>query len=162
MTITVGETLPQATLSKLGAQGPEPVSVSALTKDRKVVLFGLPGAFTGTCSTAHVPSFMRNAEALKAKGVDEIVCVSVNDPFVMAAWDKDTGAGEAGLTFLADPSSELTKAIGMDFDFPALGFHGRSKRYAMLVENGVVKTLNMEVQAGTCDLTSGETMLEAV
>ena len=162
MTISVGDMLPAATLSKLGENGPEPVALSGLTEGRKVVIFGLPGAFTGTCSTAHVPSFMRNAEALKAKGVDDIICVSVNDPFVMAAWDKDTGAVAAGVTFLADPSSELTKGIGMDFDVPPIGFHARSKRYAMLAENGVVKVLNLDENAGTCDLSSGETMLEAV
>lgn len=162
MTISVGEKLPSATLCTLGENGPQAVSLSSLIDGRKVVIFGLPGAFTGTCSTAHVPSFMRNAEALKAKGVDEIICVSVNDPFVMAAWDKDTGAGASGVTFLADPSSDLTKGTGMDFDAPAIGFTARSKRYAMLVDDGVVKVLNLDEEAGTCNLSSGETMLEAV
>lgn len=162
MTISVGDALPSATLCKLGKAGPEPVVLSSLTKDRKVVIFGLPGAFTGTCSTAHVPSFMRSAAALKAKGVDDIICVSVNDPFVMAAWDKDTGAGAVGVTFLADPDSALTKGIGMDFDVPPLGFFGRSKRYALLAEDGVVKVLNLDEDAGTCNLSSGETMLDAL
>ena len=162
MTISIGDKLPSATLCKLGEDGPQPVALSSLIEGRKVVIFGLPGAFTGTCSTAHVPSFMRSAEALKAKGVDEIICVAVNDPFVMAAWDKDTGAGAAGITFLADPSSDLTKGIGMDFDVPPIGFNARSKRYAMLAEDGVVKVLNLDEEAGTCNLSSGETMLDAL
>jgi peroxiredoxin len=162
MTISIGDTLPEATLSRLGDDGPEPVTLSSLTTGRKVVIFGLPGAFTGTCSTAHVPSFMKNADALRAKGVDQIICVSANDPFVMAAWDKDTGASAAGVTFLADHNSELTKGTGMDFDVPAIGFHGRSKRYALLAENGVVKVLNLDENAGTCNLSSGETMLDAL
>ncbi|GAA6208968.1 peroxiredoxin [Cognatishimia sp. WU-CL00825] len=162
MTISIGASLPEATLSKMGAEGPETVSLSSLTSGRKVVLFGLPGAFTGTCSTAHVPSFMRSAEALKAKGVDDIICVAVNDPFVMAAWEKDTGAGAAGITMLADASSELTKAIGMDFSVPPIGFQDRSKRYALLAEDGKVKVLNLDEEAGVCNLSSGETMLEAV
>lgn len=162
MTLSVGDTLPDATLSKLGDAGPEGVSLASLTKDRKVVLFGLPGAFTGTCSTAHVPSFMRSAEALKAKGVDEIICVSVNDPFVMAAWDKDTGAGAAGITMLADPQAEFTKAVDMGFTVPPIGFFDRSKRYALMAENGEVKVLQIDEDAGTCNLSSGETMLEAI
>ncbi|MGH1447098.1 MAG: peroxiredoxin [Cognatishimia sp.] len=162
MTISVGDKLPEATLSKMGAEGPETVSLSSLTNGRKVVLFGLPGAFTGTCSTAHVPSFMRNADALKSKGVDEIICVSVNDPFVVDAWAKDTGADKAGITMLADAQSELTKAIDMAFSVPAIGFHDRSKRYALLAENGDVKVVNLDEDAGVCNLSSGETMLEAV
>lgn len=162
MSISVGDILPEATLSRMGAEGPETVSLSSLTKGRKVVLFGLPGAFTGTCSTSHVPSFMRAAEALKAKGVDEIICVSVNDPFVMAAWDKGTGAGEAGITMLADPQSEFTKAVDMAFSVPPIGFHDRSKRYALWAQDGEVKMVNVDEQAGTCDLSSGDVMLEAV
>ncbi|MGH1463838.1 MAG: peroxiredoxin [Cognatishimia sp.] len=162
MTISIGASLPDATLSKMGANGPETVSLASLTKGRKVVLFGLPGAFTGTCSTAHVPSFMRSADALKAKGIDEIICVAVNDPFVMDAWEKNTGAGEAGITMLADSSSELTKTIGMDFSVPAIGFQDRSKRYALMAEDGAVKVLNLDEDAGVCNLSSGDTMLDAV
>lgn len=162
MPIQVGDTLPNATLSRMGENGPETVELSSLTTDRKVVLFGLPGAFTGTCSTAHVPSFLRNAEALKAKGVEDIICVSVNDPFVMSAWDKDTGAADGGLTFLADPESTFTKAVDLAFSVPAIGFHDRSKRYALLAENGVVKAVNIDEEAGVCNVSSGETMLDAL
>ena len=96
MTMTTGTTLPDATLCQMGAEGPETVQMADLLKGRKVVIFGLPGAYTGTCSTAHVPSFMRTIDAMKAKGVDEVICLSVNDPFVMDAWSKDTGAGDVG------------------------------------------------------------------
>ena len=160
--IKTGDTLPDATFQKLGADGPEGVKVSDLTKGRKVVLFGLPGAFTGTCTTAHVPSFIRTADQFKAKGVDEIVCVSVNDVFVMKAWGESTGAAAAGITMLGDAASEFTKAIGLDFDAPPAGLYGRSKRYSMYIEDGVVKNLNLEESPGVCDLSGGETLLEQI
>ncbi|MBT9384122.1 peroxiredoxin [Pseudooceanicola sp. CBS1P-1] len=162
MTLSTGDTLPDATLVTLTAEGPKPVSMKDKTAGRKVVIFGLPGAFTGTCSTAHVPSFMRTIDAFKAKGVDEVICVSVNDPFVMDAWSKDTGAGAAGLTFLADASSDFTKAIGMNFSAPAIGFADRSKRYALYAEDGVVKVFNLEENPGVCEMSAGETLLEAI
>ena len=160
--ISVGDTLPEATLSRVGAKGPEPVKVSDLTKGKKVALFGLPGAFTSTCSSAHLPSFMRTAEQFRAKGVDHIICISVNDPFVMKAWDDQHGAGAAGVELLADGMSELTKAMGMEFSAPAIGFTDRCKRFSAYVEDGVVKSLNMETAAGVCDLTAGETLLDQV
>ncbi|MDO6729679.1 peroxiredoxin [Marinovum sp. 2_MG-2023] len=162
MTISVGDTLPQATLLQMGGEGPEAVELSPKLAGRKVVLFGLPGAYTGTCSTAHVPSFIRNKAAFDGKGVDEIICVSVNDPFVMQAWGEATGATEAGLTFLGDADGSFTKSIGMDFDAPPAGLHGRSKRYALLVEDGVVKVLNEEASPGTCEISSGEALLAEV
>lgn len=162
MTITTGATLPDATLLQMGAKGPEGVNLGEKLKGRKVVIFGLPGAFTGTCSTAHVPSFMRTMDGFKAKGVDEVICVSVNDPFVMAAWSKDTGAGDAGITMLGDAMSEFTTAIGMDFTAPPVGFVGRSKRYSMLVDNGVVTILNEEGSPGECEISAGETLLAAL
>ena len=162
MTIAVGDTLPEATLMKLGEKGPEPVELSALTSGRKVVIFGLPGAFTGTCTTAHVPSFIRTKDKFDAKGVDEIICVSVNDPFVMGAWGESTGAAAAGITMLGDPHSAFTKAIGMEFDAPPVGLMGRSKRYAMLVEDGVVKVLHAEESPGECGISAGEGLLEAI
>lgn len=147
---------------KVGAEGPEPVGVESLTKGRKVILFGLPGAFTSTCSSAHLPSFMRNMDAFKEKGVDEVICLSVNDPFVMDAWDKNTQAAEAGVTLLADPSGALTVAMGLEFSVPEIGFVNRSKRYAALLEDGVVKVLNVEESPGTCEISAGETMLAAL
>ncbi|MBO9401090.1 peroxiredoxin [Shimia sp. R9_3] len=162
MTISVGDNIPEGTLMKVGAEGPEPVSVESLTKGRKVILFGLPGAFTGTCSSAHLPSFMRNMDAFKEKGVEEVICLSVNDPFVMDAWDKNTQAAEAGVTLLADPSGALTVAMGLEFSVPEIGFLNRSKRYAALLEDGVVKVLNVEESPGVCEVSAGETMLSAL
>ena len=162
MMISKGDKLPTATLSRMGENGPEPVKLDDRIKGRKVVIFGLPGAYTGTCTSAHVPSFMRTRDPFAAKGEDEIICVSVNDPFVMKAWGASTGATDAGLTFLADADSSFTGAIGMQFDAPPAGFFNRSKRYAMLVENGVVQVVNLEDSPGTCTMSSGEALLEQV
>ena len=162
MAISVGDRLPDGQLYRMGANGPEAVEVEALSKGRKVVIFGLPAAFSGTCTSAHLPSFMRTREAFGAKGVEEVICVAVNDAFTMAAWDKDTGAGAAGITMLGDASGAFTKAIGLDFDFPQAGLFGRSQRYAMLVEDGVVQKLNTEVKGGVCELSAGEVLLEQI
>ncbi|WP_170525795.1 peroxiredoxin [Ruegeria arenilitoris] len=160
--ISTGDTLPEATLIQMGADGPEEVRVSSKVKGSKVVIFAVPGAFTPTCHSAHVPSFMRTKDQFAAKGVDEIICVSVNDPFVMKAWGEATGATAAGLTMLADPASEFTKAIGMDFDAPPAGLIARSKRYAMLVEDGKVVALNLEESPGACEISAGEGLLEVI
>lgn len=160
--ISTGDNLPEATLLQMGADGPEEVRISDKTKGRKVVIFAVPGAYTGTCTTAHVPSFMRTKDQFDAKGVDEILCVSVNDPFVMSAWGESTGASAAGLTMLADGAAEFTKAIGMDFDAPPVGLYARSKRYAMLVEDGKVVVLNLEENPGVCETSAGEGLLEAI
>lgn len=160
--ISTGDTLPDATLIHMGSDGPEEVRVSEKTKGRKVVIFAVPGAFTGTCTTAHVPSFIRTKGQFDAKGVDEIICVSVNDPFVMGAWGESTGATAAGLTMLSDAASEFTKAIGMDFDAPPVGLIARSKRYAMLVEDGKVTALNLEESPGTCEISAGEGLLDVI
>ena len=162
MTISVGDTLPDATLLIFGAEGPEPVKMSDKVKGRKIVIFGLPGAYTRTCSAAHVPSFIRTKTDFDASGVDEIICVSVNDPFVMAAWAKDTGAEEAGLTFLGDAGAEFTKAIGMNWTAEPAGFYDRSRRYALYAEDGVVKVLNVEDGPGACEISAGETLLAAI
>lgn len=162
MTIKTGDTLPDATFLVAGEEGPEQVSLADKLKDRKVVIFGLPGAFTNTCTSAHLPSFMITYDDFKAKGVDEIICVSVNDPFVMKAWGVSTGAAGVGITLLADAESAFTTAIGMQFSAPAVGFVDRSKRYSMLVENGVVTILNEEISRGTCQISAGETLLEAL
>lgn len=162
MTISMGDTLPDATLLTMGETGPEAVRMGDRLKGRKVVIFGLPGAYTGTCTSAHVPSFIRTKAAFDAKGVDEIICVSVNDPFVMAAWAKDTGATEAGLTFLGDAGAEFTKAIGMNWTAEPAGFYDRSRRYALYAEDGVVKVLNLEDGPGVCEVSAGEALLEQI
>ncbi|MBY6090688.1 peroxiredoxin [Maritimibacter alkaliphilus] len=162
MTISQGDTLPGATLIAPTAEGPAPVALADKLAGRKVVIFGLPGAYTGVCSTAHVPSFIAAMDDLKAKGVDEVICVSVNDPFVMGAWSKDTGAGEAGITMLCDPESAFTTAIGLDFSAPPAGLINRSKRYAMAVEDGKVTVLHLEESPGTCDISGGKSMVAAL
>ena len=162
MSISVGDKLPEATLLRMGENGPEQVALSGLTAGKKVVIFGLPGAYTGTCSTAHVPSFVRNKAALDEKGVDAVICVSVNDPFVMKAWGETTGAADAGLTMLSDAESTFTKALGMDFDAPPAGLLARSKRYAMLVEDGKVVILNAEASPGECEISAGEGLLDSM
>lgn len=162
MTISAGQTLPEATLIRMGANGAEQVSISALTKGRKVVIFGVPGAFTPTCHSAHVPSFIRTKDGFAAKGVDEIICVSVNDPFVMKAWGEATGANAAGLSLLADADSSFTKALGLAFDAPPVGLLARSKRYALYAEDGVVKALHLEESPGTCEISGGESLLKAI
>lgn len=160
MTVKVGDTLPDATLTAMGEGGPEPVSLADKVKGRKVVLFAVPGAFTGTCTTAHVPSFIRTKDGFADKGVDEIICVSVNDPFVMQAWGEQTGATGAGITMLGDADASFTKAMGMDFSAPAVGLIDRSKRYAMIVEDGVVKAMGVEENPGVCEVSAGEAILE--
>jgi peroxiredoxin len=162
MAISEGDTLPEATLAHMGADGPEQTKLSELTKGRKIVVFGLPGAYTGTCSTAHVPSFIRTMDGFTAKGVDSVYCISVNDPFVMGAWGDATGATAAGITMLGDPESEFTKAINMAFTAPPVGLFDRSKRYAMVVEDGKVTTLHLEENPGVCDISGGEALLAAI
>lgn len=162
MTISVGDTLPEASLIKLGEAGPEQVSLHGLAKGRKIVVFAVPGAFTPTCHSAHVPSFIRTKDQFAAKGVDEIICVSVNDPFVMKAWGEATGATAAGVTMLADADSGFTKAMGLDFTAPPVGLLARSKRYALYAEDGVVKQLHLEESPGTCEISGGEALLAAI
>lgn len=160
MAITEGVDLPEATFTALGENGPTAVSLGEKTKGRKVVIFAVPGAFTPTCHSAHVPSFIRTRDGFAAKGVDEIICVSVNDPFVMKAWGEATGATAAGITMLADAAGEFTKAIGMNFDAPPVGLISRSRRYAMLVDNGRILALQIEESPGTCEISGGEALLQ--
>jgi len=162
MAISQGDKLPDAVLRRMGDNGPEEITIEALTSGRKIVLFGLPGAFTPTCSSAHVPSFIRTKDAFFEKGIEEIICVAVNDVHIMRQWGDVTGATAAGLSMWADPASEFTTAIGMNFDVEALGFYARSSRYAMIVENGVVTQLNQETERGVCDISGGETLLESL
>ena len=162
MTISVGQSLPDANLLQMGEDGPETVALSSKLKGRKVVLFGLPGAYTGVCTTAHVPSFIRTKDKFAAKGVDEIICVSVNDPFVLKAWGESTGAAAAGIAILGDSDAAFTKAIGLDFTAPPAGLINRSKRYALYAEDGVVKVIQVEDSPGQCTISGGEALLEAI
>jgi peroxiredoxin len=162
MSLSKGDKLPAATLTHLGADGPEAVDLASKTAGRKVVIFAVPGAYTGVCTTAHVPSFIRTADQFAAKGVDEIICISVNDPFVMGTWGEATGASAAGITMLGDAESTFTKAMGMDFTAPPAGLIDRSKRYAMLVEDGTITLLHEEENPGQCDVSAGEALLAAL
>lgn len=162
MTIAIGDTVPDATLRFLGPDGPAETSISALTSGKTAVIFGLPGAFTGTCTSAHLPSFMATEADLRAKGVEEIVCVSVNDIFVMSEWGKSTGADGTGLKLLADPEAAFTKALGLDFTAPPVGLIDRSKRYSMLLKDGKVAVLNVEDNPGVCELSAGQTLLDQI
>lgn len=160
MTIAVGDRLPSANLLVKGDAGFEEVDIAEYVAGRKVVIFALPGAFTATCSAAHVPSFIRTADAFREKGIDEIICIAANDPAVMAAWGEATGATAAGITMLADWSSAFGEAIGLTYDAPASGLVKRIRRSAMVVNDGVVEVLRIEEKRGTCELTSGEALLE--
>jgi peroxiredoxin len=162
MAISQGDILPDATLVQLGDDGPAPIKISDKIKGRKVAIFAVPGAFTPTCHSAHVPSFIRTMDQFAAKGVDEVICVSVNDPFVMKAWGEATGASAAGITMLADAESTFTTAIGMDFSAPPAGLMARSKRYAMLVEDGTVSLFQAEESPGMCDVSGGEALLASM
>jgi peroxiredoxin len=165
MTIQTGDRLPDATLSEFietetegCALGPNTFQVADLVKGKTIVIFGLPGAFTPGCSVQHVPGYLQHAEDLKAKGVDEIWCVSVNDAFVMGAWGRDQKA--TGIVrMMADGSAVFTRALGLEFDLTAKGLGIRSQRYSMLVVDGVVKQFNLE-QGGGVDVSSAEKMLE--
>ena len=143
MTIQVGDRLPAANLKRLTADGIKDVSVGDLTRGKKVVLFAVPGAFTPTCSERHLPGFVEQADALKAKGVDAIACVAVNDPFVLGAWEKASNVG-GKVKMLSDGNGEFTRALGLEFDGSGFGLGTRSRRYAMVVDDGTVKTLLVE------------------
>jgi peroxiredoxin len=143
MTITVGDRLPEATLTRMTADGPAPVSTTELFGGRTVALFAVPGAFTPTCSARHLPGYLEQADALAAKGVDEIACLSVNDAFVMGAWAKSSGA-EGKITMLADGNGDFVKALGLTMDGSRFGMGLRAQRFSMLVKDGVVTELNVE------------------
>jgi len=162
MSLSIGDKLPSAQFAKLADGEVTFINSEDVISGRNVVIFGLPGAFTGTCTSAHVPSFIAVTEALKANGVDEIICLATNDPWVMDAWAKSTGGEAAGITFLADPESRFTAGIDMTMDVPAIGFHARSKRYALYAEDGIVKIYNPEELRGVCDISGGQTMLAQI
>jgi len=161
MTIKVGDKLPSVTLRQVTPEGPKEVATDDFFRGKKVALFAVPGAFTPACSQRHLPGYVDKASDIKGKGVDEVACVAVNDAAVMTAWGKDQRA-EGRVTMLADGSGDFVRALGLELDLTKAGLGMRSKRYSMLVDNGIVKSLNIEEQPGQVDVSSAETMLRAL
>lgn len=159
MPIKVGDRLPNSTFRVMTADGPKPKTTDEVFKGKKVVLFAVPGAFTPTCHKNHLPGFVKNAGAIKAKGVDAIAVTAVNDPFVMGAWKSASDAGDS-IEFLADGSADFAKALGLELDASANGLGVRSKRYCMVVEDGVVKTLSIEDAPGKADVSGADNLLK--
>jgi peroxiredoxin len=158
MTIKAGDKIPSATLMQMKDGGPKPVKTDEIFTGRKVVLFALPGAFTPTCSAKHLPGFVQNADAIKAKGVDIIACMSVNDAFVMGAWGEQQGVGDK-VMMLADGNGDFTRALGLEMDGTKYGMGKRSQRFAMIVDHGVVKELDVE-EPGAFSVSSAEHILK--
>ncbi len=155
--IKVGDKIPSATLMQMKDGGPKPVSTDELFKGKKVALFALPGAFTPTCSAKHLPGYIQKSDMLKSKGIDTIACVSVNDAFVMGAWGDAQGAGDK-VMMLADGNGDFTHALGLAFDASKFGMGQRSQRYSMVVDDGVVKALNVELP-GAFEVSSADHMV---
>ena len=159
MKISVGQKMPNSTLSYFGADGVSQIELIDLLKGKKVVIFALPGAFTNTCSSKHLPGFIEKSARIKKEGVDEIICISVNDPFVMSKWGETTGAIDVGIKMLADPASEFTKSIGTEFTVPPIGFFNRSKRCAFIVENQKIVYAYLDDASGVVTGSSAEAIL---
>ena len=157
MSIQVGDKIPSGTLTTMGPDGPGPLTTEEIFSGKKVVLFAVPGAFTPTCSLKHLPGFVQNADAIKAKGVDTVACLSVNDAFVMGAWAKDQAVGDKVL-ILADGGAALTKSLGTVLDLTERGLGIRSRRYSMVVDDGVVSHFNLE-EGGGFEVSDAETIL---
>ncbi|GAB4238974.1 MAG: peroxiredoxin [Kiloniellaceae bacterium] len=160
MTIQVGDRIPSATLRYKTDEGIKEITTEEIFKGKKVVLFSLPGAFTPTCSAKHLPGFVEKAADIKGKGVDSIICMSVNDAFVMDAWGRDQKVGDK-VQLLADGNGDFAKALGLELDATGVGLGIRAQRFAMVVEDGVVKTLNVE-EPGAFEVSSAEAMLAAL
>ena len=161
MTINVGDRIPSVTLKQLTSEGVKEFTTDEIFRGKRVVLIAVPGAFTPACSQRHLPGYVDKATDIKAKGIDEIACVAVNDAFVMGAWGRDQKA-EGKVRMLADGSGDFTRALGLELDLSKGGLGVRSKRYSMLVDDGVVKSLNVEQQPGQVDLSGVEPMLKAL
>ena len=160
MTIKVGDKIPSMKLTQATAEGPKETSTDDIFGGKKVVLFAVPGAFTPTCSAKHLPGFVQNADAFKAKGVDTVACIAVNDAFVMGAWGKEQGT-EGKIDMLADGAAAFARAIGLELDLNGRGMGWRSQRYALVAENGVVTHLGVEAPGGF-EVSKAEAILEAV
>ena len=158
MTIKPGDKIPNAEFSVMTGDGQQKLSSDVIFAGRKVVLFAVPGAFTPTCSMNHLPGFLRHVDDIKAKGVDTIACTSVNDVHVMNAWGKQSGA-DGKIMMLADGNGDFAKAVGLAYDLKAAGMGERSKRYSMIIDNGVVKTVNVEEKSGV-NVSGADTILE--
>jgi peroxiredoxin len=158
MTIQIGERLPQATFRVMTADGPAPKTTDDIFKDRKVVLVAVPGAFTPTCDRNHLPGYVRLADEIRAKGIDAIAVTSVNDVFVLKAWSQSAGA-DGKVEMLADGNGDFAKALGLAFDGSGFGLGTRSQRYSMLVEDGVVKGINVEDTPSKADLSRADRLL---
>ncbi len=158
MTIKVGDKIPSVTLKHMEESGPKEITTDELFKGKKVLLFAVPGAFTPACSAQHLPGYIQNAEQIKAKGIDTIACIAVNDVFVMDAWGKSQNADDKVL-MLADGDGEFAKAIGLELDLNGKGLGMRSRRYAMVVEDGIVKILELE-EGGKLEISTAEKLLE--
>ena len=161
MSINVGDKIPSVTLKQLTPEGVKEVTTDEIFGGKKVILFAVPGAFTPACSQRHLPGFVERAADIKAKGIDEIACVAVNDAFVMGAWGREQKT-EGKVRMLADGSGDLVRALGLELDLPKGGLGIRSQRYSMLVDNGVVKSLNIEKQPGQVDVSGADAMLRAL
>ncbi|MBV9218143.1 MAG: peroxiredoxin [Methylobacteriaceae bacterium] len=159
MAIKVGDRLPQATFRVMTANGPAPKTTDEIFAGKKVVLFAVPVAFTSTCHRNHLPGFLEKADAIKAKGIDAIAVTGVNDVFVMDAWSRATG-GEGKIEFLSDGNGDFAKALGLTLDASANGLGTRSKRYSMIVDNGVLKSLNVEDAPSKADVSGAEALLK--
>ena len=157
MPIKVGDRLPEATFTTMSAEGPKPMTTGEVFGGKKVALFAVPGAYTPTCSRQHLPGYVQKFDELKSKGFDAVACTSVNDVFVLTAWAKDSGA-TGKILMLADGSADFAKKVGLDVDLTARGLGVRSKRYSMIVENGVVKALNIEEVPSNHDKSSAATL----
>ena len=161
MTINVGDRIPSVTLKQLTSEGVKEFTTDEIFRGKRIVLIAVPGAFTPACSQRHLPGYVDKAADIKAKGIDEIACVAVNDAFVMGAWSRDQRA-EGKVRMLADGSGDFARALGLELDLSKGGLGIRSKRYSMLVDDGVVKSLNVEHQPGQVDISGAEAMLKAL
>ena len=158
MTIKIGDKIPSITLNRLGENGMESVEIASYVAGRKVVLFAVPGAFTPSCAQRHLPGYIEQSSAIKAKGIDEIICVSVNDPFVMKHWGDAAGAAQR-VTMMPDGNGDFTRAVGLSMDGSGFGLGQRSQRYSMVIDNGVVRELHVEKSASDVDVSAANACL---
>ncbi len=162
MTIAAGERVPEVTLYEMTGEGPAPISSTEIFGGKKIALFGVPGAFTPTCHKSHMPSFVNTADQLRAKGVDEIICMTVNDPFVAAEWGKVTGADQAGIRIVCDSLAEFARATALDFDASARGLGVRCRRFSALVDDGEIKVIKIDASPGEAIRSVGEVLLDQI